>query len=157
MASETLLIDWTTGKGKGIPWVLPVRNSLIFLSLCVCVCSVHDSFLRVLCLSHSHTLSHSLLILCLTHTCRMATQYKIFDFLFKVVLVGDYGVGKTCLLRRFTQDSFTPQHQSTFGIDFTIRWINIDGKVIKAQIWDTGIYSTYIIIEGYVLYNIHVH
>ena len=152
---ETLLIDSTTGKRKGIPWVLFVWNLLIFLSLCLCVCSVHDSFLRLLCLSHSLTLSsHSLSH---THLCRMATQNKEYDFFFKVVLFGDWDVGKTCLLSRFTDDSFTLQPLPTIGVDYKIRSINIDGKVIKTQIWDTGIYSTYIIIEGYVLYNIQVH
>ena len=87
----------------------------------------------------------------------MATQNKEYDFQFKVVLFGDNGVGKTCLLSRFTDVSFTLQTDATIGVDLKIRSINIDGKVIKVHIWDTGIYSTYIIIAGYFLCNIHVH
>ena len=85
----------------------------------------------------------------------MATQNEEYDFLFKVVLVGDSGVGKSCLLSCFIRNDC----KSPFGIDLEITRINIDGKVIKAQIWDKGIYiySTYIIIEGYFLCNIHVH
>ena len=79
----------------------------------------------------------------------MATQNKNYDFLFKVVVLGDGAVGKSCLLSRFVHDEFNSSYVSTIGVDFEITCINIDGKVIKAQIWDTGIYSTYIIIEGY--------
>lgn len=48
------------------------------------------------------------------------------------------GVGKSCLLLRFCDDSFTPSFISTIGIDFKIRTIELDGKRIKMQIWDTA-------------------
>ena len=102
----------------------------IFLSLCVC--SVYDLFVSHSLTLSSHSQSH-------THICRMATRNEKYDFLFKVVLFGDGGSGKTCLLSRFTDASFT-QHVPTIGVNFKIKTINIDGKVIKAQIWDTGIY-----------------
>ena len=85
----------------------------------------------------------------------MATQNEKHDFLFKVILFGDNAVGKTCLLSRFIYKKF--EFQPTIGVDFEITRFNIDGKVIKAYIWDTGIYLTYIIIEGYILCNIHGH
>jgi Ras-related protein Rab-8A len=54
-------------------------------------------------------------------------------------LVGDFvGVGKSCLLLRFCDDSFNPTFITTIGIDFKIRTIDLDGKRIKLQIWDTA-------------------
>ncbi|KAG0043668.1 GTP-binding protein, partial [Linnemannia elongata] len=47
-------------------------------------------------------------------------------------------VGKSCLLLRFSDDSFTPSFITTIGIDFKIRTIELDGKRIKLQIWDTA-------------------
>jgi Ras-related protein Rab-8A len=61
-----------------------------------------------------------------------------FDFLFKLLLIGDSGVGKSCLLLRFCDDSFVPSFITTIGIDFKIRTIEMDGKRIKLQIWDTA-------------------
>jgi len=48
------------------------------------------------------------------------------------------GVGKSCLLLRFSEDQFTPSFITTIGIDFKIRTIDMDGKKIKLQIWDTA-------------------
>ncbi|VEL29519.1 unnamed protein product [Protopolystoma xenopodis] len=53
-------------------------------------------------------------------------------------MIGDSGVGKTCLLFRFTDDTFSSSFISTIGIDFKIKTIEIDGKTIKLQIWDTA-------------------
>ena len=61
-----------------------------------------------------------------------------YDFLFKLLIIGESGVGKTCLLLRFTDDSFTANHLTTIGIDFKIKIIHIDNKLIKLQIWDTA-------------------
>lgn len=63
---------------------------------------------------------------------------KTYDYLFKLLLIGDSGVGKTCLLFRFAEDSFNNSFISTIGIDFKIRTIDLDGKKIKLQIWDTA-------------------
>ena len=52
--------------------------------------------------------------------------------------VCDVGVGKSCLLLRFSEDQFTPSFITTIGIDFKIRTIDMDGKKIKLQIWDTA-------------------
>lgn len=61
-----------------------------------------------------------------------------YDYLFKLLLIGDSGVGKSCLLIRFADDTFTDSFISTIGVDFKIRTINVGGKVVKLQIWDTA-------------------
>ena len=59
-------------------------------------------------------------------------------FWYIVVLIGDSGVGKTNLLSRFTRNEFNLESKSTIGVEFATRSIQVDNKVIKAQIWDTG-------------------
>ncbi|KAJ8505970.1 hypothetical protein OPV22_006856 [Ensete ventricosum] len=61
-----------------------------------------------------------------------------YDYLFKVVLIGDSGVGKSNLLSRFTRDEFSLESKSTIGVEFATRSIRVEDKVIKAQIWDTA-------------------
>jgi Ras-related protein Rab-11A len=61
-----------------------------------------------------------------------------YDYLFKVVLIGDSGVGKSNLLSRFTRNEFCLESKSTIGVEFATRSIKVDGKTIKAQIWDTA-------------------
>lgn len=61
-----------------------------------------------------------------------------YKFLFKVVLIGNAGVGKTCLVKRFTQGLFQPGQGATIGVDFMIKTVEIDGHKIKLQIWDTA-------------------
>ena len=60
------------------------------------------------------------------------------DYLFKLVLIGDSGVGKSCLLLRFADDAFTESYISTIGVDFRFRTVKIDRKTVKLQIWDTA-------------------
>ncbi|TFK46365.1 GTPase [Heliocybe sulcata] len=66
------------------------------------------------------------------------TEGSNYDYLFKVVLIGDSGVGKSNLLSRFTRNEFNLETKSTIGVEFATRSINVDGKVVKAQIWDTA-------------------
>ncbi|XP_053191473.1 ras-related protein Rab-15 [Scomber japonicus] len=65
----------------------------------------------------------------------MAKQY---DFLFRLLMLGDSGVGKTCMLRRFTESEFDPSHISTIGVDFKMKTLEIDGIKVRVQIWDTA-------------------
>ncbi|TVY92380.1 GTP-binding protein [Lachnellula willkommii] len=75
----------------------------------------------------------------------LKSQELVFGFvgltpgvLIKLLLIGDSGVGKSCCLLRFSEDSFTPSFITTIGIDFKIRTIELDGKRVKLQIWDTA-------------------
>ena len=61
-----------------------------------------------------------------------------YDYLFKIIIIGDSGVGKPAFLLRFTDDSFTGTHLTTIGVDFKIKIINFEDKTIKLQIWDTA-------------------
>jgi len=61
-----------------------------------------------------------------------------YDYLFKLLLIGDSGVGKSSLLLRFSDDTWTDKYISTIGVDFKIKNLNLDGKLVKLQIWDTA-------------------
>lgn len=63
---------------------------------------------------------------------------RSYDMIMKLLLVGDSGVGKSCLLLRFVEDKFNPSFITTIGIDFKIRTIESNGKKIKLQVWDTA-------------------
>ncbi|CAI8013499.1 Ras-related protein Rab-10 [Geodia barretti] len=60
-----------------------------------------------------------------------------YDLLFKLLLVGDSGVGKSSVIRRYSNDAFTTPSISPIGADFTIKTIEMEGKRIQLQIWDT--------------------
>ncbi|XP_043093445.1 ras-related protein Rab-19-like [Puntigrus tetrazona] len=61
-----------------------------------------------------------------------------FDFLFKIILIGDSNVGKTCLVQSFKSGLFSEAQQNTIGVDFTVRTLSIDGRRVKMQVWDTA-------------------
>ncbi|XP_016133466.1 ras-related protein Rab-25-like [Sinocyclocheilus grahami] len=61
-----------------------------------------------------------------------------YNFVFKVVLIGESGVGKSNLLSRFTKNEFNHDSRTTIGVEFSTRSIQVDSITIKAQIWDTA-------------------
>ncbi|CAM6099443.1 unnamed protein product [Calypogeia fissa] len=60
------------------------------------------------------------------------------EYRMKLLLIGDSGVGKSCLLLRFCDDSFATTFITTIGIDFKVRTIDVDGRKVRLQIWDTA-------------------
>nr|XP_044631329.1 ras-related protein Rab-19 isoform X1 [Equus asinus] len=60
------------------------------------------------------------------------------DYLFKIILIGDSNVGKTCVVQHFRSGVYTETQQNTIGVDFTVRSLEIDGKKVKMQVWDTA-------------------
>mmetsp|Transcript_23366 Transcript_23366/g.20305 ORF Transcript_23366/g.20305 Transcript_23366/m.20305 type:complete len:137 (-) Transcript_23366:904-1314(-) len=68
----------------------------------------------------------------------MSKAGNAYDFIAKLLIIGDSGVGKTCLLLRFCENNFTTSHLATIGIDFKLKNIETQGKKIKMQIWDTA-------------------
>ena len=96
-----------------------------------------------------------------------------YDYLVKVLMVGESGVGKTCLIQRFIKNEFSTNHLSTIAIDFKMKLLKIRGSNIKMQIWDTagqerfntltsgffkgsdGIILTYSVIDKNSFENIH--
>lgn len=56
-----------------------------------------------------------------------------FDYLFKIVLIGDCGTGKTCVVQRFKTGQYEERHGNTIGVDFSMKTVNIDGKKIKVS------------------------
>jgi len=67
-----------------------------------------------------------------------APAQEEYDYLYKVVLIGDSNVGKSNLLSRFTRNEFNLETKSTIGVEFATRSITTETKTIKAQIWDTA-------------------
>jgi Ras-related protein Rab-1A len=67
-----------------------------------------------------------------------AVGEEVYDYLFKLLLIGDSGVGKSSLLLRFSDDTYETNFNSTIGVDFKIKTVDLDDKVVKLQIWDTA-------------------
>jgi Ras-related protein Rab-1A len=63
-----------------------------------------------------------------------ANKHKGFDYTFKIVLIGDSGVGKSCILLRFADDQFNENFYATIGVDFRFKNIEVDDKNVKLQI-----------------------
>jgi len=83
--------------------------------------------------------THSTAFLSFSFLHTMASRVdEEYDYLFKIVLIGDSGVGKSNLLSRFTRNEFNLESKSTIGVEFATKSIQAEGKTIKAQIWDTA-------------------
>ncbi|EER04157.1 Rab18 GTPase, putative [Perkinsus marinus ATCC 50983] len=61
-----------------------------------------------------------------------------YDHLFKLLIIGDSGVGKSCLLLRFCDDEFNDKQLATIGVDFKVKYLSLMGKRLKLAIWDTA-------------------
>lgn len=68
----------------------------------------------------------------------MGREEQEYEYLYKIVLIGDSGVGKTNLLERLAHNRFNTSTRSTIGVEFDTKCFVVDGKKIKAQIWDTA-------------------
>ncbi|KAL7711948.1 GTP-binding protein ypt2 [Entamoeba marina] len=66
------------------------------------------------------------------------TEGKEWDYLLKFLIIGDTAVGKTAMLLRYTDNTFDEGFISTIGVDFKIKKLEVDGKKLKIQIWDTA-------------------
>lgn len=60
-------------------------------------------------------------------------QDDSFDFLFKIILIGDSNVGKTCVVQSFKSGTFSAKQQNTIGVDFSVRTVEIEGKKVKVS------------------------
>jgi Ras-related protein Rab-1A len=61
-----------------------------------------------------------------------------YDYFFKILLIGDSGVGKSSLLLRFVDNSYADSYVSSIGVDFKLKTMEINGKLVKLQLWDTA-------------------
>jgi len=61
-----------------------------------------------------------------------------YDYLLKIIIVGDGAVGKTALSVRYTEDKFEKDYKMTIGVGFSIKWLEVNGHQVKLQLWDTG-------------------
>ena len=66
------------------------------------------------------------------------TEKKDYDYLFKILILGDSFVGKTNILKRFIHNEFDSTTKETVGVEFDSKNYNFGEKTIKAQIWDTA-------------------
>merc|ERR1719277_56930 len=67
-----------------------------------------------------------------------ASKAEAYDHLFKICIIGQSGVGKTSILRRFIDDEFEDKQMSTIGVDFKVKYVDIGGKKVKLAFWDTA-------------------
>lgn len=68
----------------------------------------------------------------------MTMNGKSADFSYKIVLLGDSGVGKSNIISRFTKNEFNLESKTTIGVEFATKTLEIKGNTIKVQIWDTA-------------------
>ncbi len=55
---------------------------------------------------------------------------------YKVLVIGDYGVGKTSIIRRYIENIFNPKYKLTIGVDFSSKYLHVDGRRVELQLWD---------------------
>ena len=69
---------------------------------------------------------------------KMNDKKDFYDYMIKIIIIGDSGVGKTNILTRFCENIFKETHVATIGVDFNVKTIDIEDKRLKMQIWDTA-------------------
>jgi GTPase SAR1 family protein len=79
---------------------------------------------------------------------KKSSKGKQFDFTFKIVMIGDSGVGKSCILLRFADDKFNDNFYATIGVDFRFKNLTVDDKQIKLQIVIKYIYNIFNLNSG---------
>lgn len=73
----------------------------------------------------------------------MTTAPYSYSYIFKYIIIGDMGVGKSCLLHQFTEKKFMASCPHTIGVEFGTRIIEVDKQKIKLQIWDSELNYSY--------------
>ena len=68
----------------------------------------------------------------------MAELAQKFDYQFKLIIVGDTGVGKSCILNRYLRGTHQPNEKQTVGVEFGLKYLPVRDKTVKMQIWDTA-------------------
>ena len=61
-----------------------------------------------------------------------------YDHMIKILMIGESGVGKTCMLHKFNNGEFVVNHLPTIAIDFKVKFFDVKGTKLKMQIWDTA-------------------
>ena len=67
-----------------------------------------------------------------------SNKYYEYDDLYKLLIIGNSAVGKSCMLMRFSENQFTENFYNTVGVDFKLKEIELKGKTVRLQIWDTA-------------------
>lgn len=68
----------------------------------------------------------------------MQGRENLYDYMVKLIIIGDSGVGKTNILTRFCEDIFKDTHVATIGVDFNVKTIQVEDKKLRLQVWDTA-------------------
>ena len=68
----------------------------------------------------------------------MISRENMYDYMVKLIIIGDSGVGKTNILTRFCEDIFKETHVATIGVDFNVKTIQVEDKKLRLQVWDTA-------------------
>ena len=61
-----------------------------------------------------------------------------YEYIFKLILIGNSGVGKSSIIQRFMKNTFEESYKCTIGVDFLMKTLQINGKTVKLQLWDTA-------------------
>ena len=70
--------------------------------------------------------------------CKKKSMSEGHDYVFKIIVIGDSGVGKSSLTLRLTDDVFYNDHANTIGIDFRMHCLTVHGKTVRLHVWDTA-------------------